>query len=228
MSKSNPKTKLYKYIPEGYLIDTIKMERLYLSDGSNFNDPFELKRIDRKTGEANMIEGLHILCLTSSNKMKLMWSHYTDSHKGACLTVEIPSVHVYPVCYTSKRVFTDSNVDDIINSAKKGNKKNLIKDYTSLSYEKKVALIKDQKWNYEKEYRMVFDHTDEANLIKGTGDDAGKWFLPVKITNVYLGVNFESNKKTELFEICKEKRITVKKMTLSKTNYSLSPKELSL
>ena len=53
---------------------------------------------------------------------------------------------------------------------------------------KKIAYIKDKKWLYEKEYRIVFDKDDELGLIY----EDGKWFMSVKITNVYLGANCNS------------------------------------
>ena len=227
MSKNNPKATLYKYVNTSFLEETIDNGYLYLSDGNNFNDPFELRQIDRETEETNFIEGLHILCLTNSFRNKLMWSHYADSHKGVCLTVEIPSLHIYPVCDTGRRIYSDNNIDDIINNAKKGNKRNLRKDYSILSREKKIALIKDQNWNYEKEYRMVFDHNDEQRLIKKECDNGEiKWFLPVKIKNIYLGVNFDLDSNRGVIEQCREKGISIKRMVLSNQNYALVVREL--
>lgn len=33
---------LYKYVPLQYAVDILDNHRLYLSDGLNFNDPFEI------------------------------------------------------------------------------------------------------------------------------------------------------------------------------------------
>ena len=51
------------------------------------------------------------------------------------------------------------------------------KDFSALSKNKKIAYIKDKKWLYEKEYRIVFDKDDELGLIYKDG----KWFMPVKV-----------------------------------------------
>ena len=81
-------------------------------------------------------------------------------------------------------------------------------------------MLKDRKWSYEKEYRIVFDKEDEKQLVY----EDGKWFMPVKIHTVYLGVRFEENNddiKNQIFDTCQRERIKVKRMVLSKDNYAL-------
>lgn len=217
---ANRWTFLYKYVGLDYLENILDNHRLYLSDGKNFNDPFEITIADKGDKTVKHINGLHILSLTNSNRKKLMWSHYTESHKGACLTVKVPSELVYPICYTTKRVFEDSDIDQILSTGTIKSKKNLVKPYSSLSKSKKIALIKDRKWIYENEYRIVFDSKDEKGLIF----EDNKWFMSVKITNVYLGVNFDKNKPTvqeSVLKACSRNNIQVARMALSSTDYSL-------
>lgn len=180
-------TTLYKYVSLNYVVDILDNHRLFLNDGKNFNDPFEITITDKSNGTTRHINGLHILSLTNSYRNKLIWSHYTDSHKGVCLTIQVPNQLVYPICYSTKRVYEDSDIDDLIEHSTKKAKKSLKNDFSVLSKDKKIAYIKDKKWIYEKEYRIVFDKNDESSLIF----DNGKWFMSVKITNIYLGANFE-------------------------------------
>ena len=217
---SSDEITLYKYVSMEHLASTLENQRLYLNDGRNFNDPFELAVTDRKTKRIEFIEGLHILSLTNSYRKKLIWSHYTNSHKGVCLTVRVPKALVYPVCYTSKRVYTDSDIDRILATGKASVKKNLQKIYTSLSREKKIAFIKDRKWEYEKEYRIVFDKEDESELIC----EEENWFMPVKITNIYLGVNFDKNDKKNTERIrraCERNNVKITQMELSPDKYEV-------
>lgn len=116
-------TTLYKYVALKHVVDILDKHRLYLSDGTNFNDPFEITVTDKKKHTISHIEGLHILSLTNSYRNKLIWSHYTDSHKGVCLTIKVPNHLVYPICYSTKRVYVDSNIDDIIVTGTKNAKK---------------------------------------------------------------------------------------------------------
>ncbi len=206
---------LYKYVTCEHLEDILKNQRLLLSDGTNFNDPFELKVINSRTRSVTTVNGLHILCLTNSYRKKLMWSYYSDSHKGACLTIEVPRKLVYPMCYTSCRVYENSDLDDIISHSQKSSKRNFQCDFTALNREKKIALIKDKKWIDEKEFRIVFTKDDESNLIF----EDNNWFLSVKIRNIYLGVRFAENK---VLEICDTNNINVTRMVLSTEKYELN------
>lgn len=213
-------TTLYKYVPLKYVEGILDNHRLYLSDGSNFNDPFELTVSERSTGNISRLSGLHILCLSNSFRNKLIWSHYTESHKGVCITVKVPNEIVYPICYSSQRVYTDSNIDRLIEKSTVCVKKSVKKPFSSLSDEKKTAYIKDKKWIYEREYRIVFDKGDESGLIH----EDEKWFMSVKIENIYLGVNFlDNDAKTvnSILEACKRNGIKVTQMVLSQNDYSI-------
>ncbi len=114
---------LYKYVSLDRVKDILDNNRLYLSDGMNFNDPFEITITDRKKRVIRHVEGLHILSLTNSYRNKLIWSHYTNSHKGVCITVKVPNNLVYPICYSTKRVYEDTDIDNLIETCKKVNKK---------------------------------------------------------------------------------------------------------
>lgn len=221
---STKQTTLYKYVSPEHVVDILNNNRLYLNDGKNFNDPFEITVTNKKKNKIQHIEGLHILSLTNSYRKKLIWSHYTDSHMGICLTIEVPNHLVYPICYSTKRVYEDSDIDKLIELSTKKSKKSVIKDFSSLSKNKKIAYIKDKKWIYEKEYRIVFDKSDESELIF----ENDCWFMPVKIKNIYLGVNFHKNKKSlkrNIMDACEQNKITVKQMILSDSDYSLKVKK---
>lgn len=217
---------LHKYISLDHVVEVMAKQRLYMDDGSNFNDPFELTVIGKEEHTIRKVEGLHVLSLTNSFRKKLMWSHYADSHKGVCLTVQVPQELVFSICYSSERVFENSDIDKIVKKSLKGRNANVNTDYNSLSRDKKIAFIKDKKWKYEREYRIVCDRDDEHFLCH----ESGKWFLPVKITNIYLGVNFKrgSNRETrkKIIEICNEKKITIKQMDLSEKNFGLVVKDV--
>lgn len=209
---------LYKYVAPQYIEDIIKNDRLYLNDGTNFNDPFETLVINKRTNKSTHINGLHILSLTNSYRNKLMWSHYADSYKGVCFTVQIPRYLVYPICYSTNRVYKNSNIDKLIHDATIKSKKNVCANYSLLSRDKKIALIKDKKWIYEKEYRLVFNKDDESNLICLKE----KWYIPVKIKNIYFGINFDKNAKENIVQLCKKKGIKFADIVLSNMDYSLN------
>ena len=218
---------LYKYVNTKYLASILKNQELYMDDGSNFNDPFELLMIDKNTNEVEQIKGLHILSLTNSYIKKLMWSHYTDNHKGVCLTVQVPKKLVYPVCYTSKRVYKDTNIYEKILKQRKGSINQYVKsDYSDLGEDKLIAYVKDSKWTYEKEYRIVLNDDDSEYYRYDKTE--GKYYFKVKIKNVYMGVRFDENNnisEEELERICSEKDIKISKIIFSMDTYALKIKK---
>lgn len=211
---------LYKYIPLEHAATIIRDGHIRMSDGKNFNDPFELLLVDKKEQNSRLIEGVRILCLTNSFRNKLMWSHYADEHRGICLAVSIPNELTFPICYTKTRLRTSTNILALLSGNKKGGKRNIYKSFDNLSYEQKAALIKGKNWAYEKEYRIT--------CTTGQGDylaEDGQFYFPVKVVRVYLGCRFDRNpqeKKEELFCECKKKNIEIKQIGLSNTAYALS------
>lgn len=212
---SNEIVTLYKYVKNERIKEILTTGCLFMNDGQDFNDPFELIIADRETNETRRAKNLHILCLTNSYRNKLLWSHYAESHKGVCITVKVPRKWVHPICYSSLRIYEDSDIDTILSKGNYQGKQNIPKPPLSLSIDKKIAYIKDKKWSYEKEYRIVFDESDKENVII----EDGKWFLPIKITNIYIGIRCELS--DEIKEICRQKNIKITKMSLSQTDYSV-------
>ncbi len=206
---------LYKYVTADHLDEIIEKNRLLLSDGSNFNDPFELNVFQPESKNYRKINNLLILCLTTSYKNFLMWSHYADSHKGACLTLEVPRIYLRAVCDTNTQPTSKTNVTTLLKNSKIKVKKGVCKEYDTFSNDKKFAYIKSKAWKYEKEYRIVFDK-DEDGLIR-EGDQT---YMSVKINNIYLGVRNDMN-KNKLIELCNKYNITVKQMILGNGSFNL-------
>ncbi|MBQ6231341.1 MAG: DUF2971 domain-containing protein [Eubacterium sp.] len=206
---------LYKYCPLNEdLIKIIESNRLRMSDGINFNDPFDLVVANKNSMKQEKIKGIRVLCLTNSYENKMMWAHYSDGHKGVCLTIELDNIDdIYPVIYTRERVFTDTNIEEVIKRGTIKAKRNLKKSYDGLVRKKKIALLKSKSWMYECEYRIIEFPEDCHKDV----------YRDVNIKNVYLGVNVDSSSKdyNDLIELCGIKNITVKQMEMSKKCYRI-------
>lgn len=207
---------LYKYVSAEGAKNIIEFGEIWLKDGSDFNDPFELLVTDSKNGTVKRIKGLRILCLTSGQTNRLMWAHYANEHKGVCLAIEVPVDLVYAVCYTKTRTKSD-NVDNIYKNHKSHAKKNLIKEYHELSKNKKIGLLKDGFWSYENEYRIIFEKNEKHKDYYSDGIPR----LKIKITTVYLGAKMEKKEKETIVKLCKKKTIPIKEIQLSKTEYKM-------
>ncbi len=94
----------------------MRLQRLKVSNLSDLNDPFELLSIDmsdksqrdyfaKVKKEATKI--LRLLCLSSTRKDPLMWSHYGDRHAGVVLELEVNESLVSKVKYLKNRQVFD-------------------------------------------------------------------------------------------------------------------------
>ena len=137
---------LYKYRGiDGfrYLVDIILKNRLYAAKYSELNDPMEGQYYYSK-GELNEDvvrilsdgkEKLRICSLSRSRNNELMWSHYSEGHRGVALGVRIDRVkyEVKRIDYTGLATITG-----------------VIEQHTP----KEILSHKLSVWNYEEEERV--------------------------------------------------------------------------
>lgn len=83
-----------------------------------------------------------VLCLSENDRNILMWSHYTDCHKGICLKFKVDDHDSF---------FSEALK---INYNTERPSMNLIKDPPEIIH-KKTLLTKAKCWEYEQELRMV-------------------------------------------------------------------------
>ncbi len=82
-----------------------------------------------------------VCCFTKNEKSLLMWSHYSESHKGICLKFDIlkdPDFFVYPLPVKYRDDYPDYN--------HLGNRQTLVND---------IVLSKSNDWSYEQEIRVL-------------------------------------------------------------------------
>lgn len=202
--------KLYKY----YSINSLSIASLtngycWYSNSNSFNDPFDTKIVQCEYLQELSFSKENILCLSAVKDNLLMWSHYTQSHKGFCIEFtdhtneELASLKLsgmYPkvnndklsIIRNAKRVeYKSTNeineyIDDIPT-----NNEEFKELFSSLDKKEKSELvnkiqktsyIKHEDWSYEEEFRLI---NTSRNLIR----------YPGKITGVYFGMNMSSIEK---------------------------------
>ena len=115
---------LYKYRELNnfkYFIDILVKNRLYASPYLDLNDPMEghyffhdeYNKYDRDMRD--LIKGekdnLRICSLTRDSENELMWSHYSDGHKGLVIGVEVKENYaVRPVVYDGLPVYNNNTL----------------------------------------------------------------------------------------------------------------------
>ena len=164
---NSPKN-IFKYQPiNDYSLENLKDQRLWASEPSAFNDPFEYNFsqivVNPKGSElAVFIERIHmckVVCLTARPDNLLMWSHYSNNHKGLCLGFYHYTVSTR-VHYTNQFPKVDFNE---INQP----------SYLEISIVN-ILHTKSPEWSYEEERRMTYVSTTDSKV-----DYPGPLFLVI-------------------------------------------------
>lgn len=176
-------------------------------DVQNYLDNME-KQICDKTANLFLIG-----CLCTDYKNRLMWSHYADSHKGFCIEYDYSQVDEetlnklpMPIVYSLKRpllpwkaMFDKSpeNIQEACNLLMLG------------------LLTKDSAWEYENEWRILINSSDDAELV-----------MP-RISCIYLGASIDRINKAKVLKIAKERGIPVKQMKVDRGEYALHAEDVT-
>lgn len=153
-------------------------------------------------------DNFSVACFSESNANLLMWSHYANYHKGICIEYSFndinnkdDNVSFLPVIYTSQF----QNMIDYIDI-----KKNTVSDQIV-----KLFLMKSMDWNYEKEWRIVKEISEENN------DKLGELYSVPKPTAIYLGCKVNVCDAELIRKTCKSNTIPVFQMKMSRNKYKL-------
>lgn len=157
-----------------------------------------------------------VLCLSSEihnpTEEILMWSHYTDGHKGAMLKIETdqiatPSYALKKIDYLKNR--PSFHIADLIQDPQK------VKEETERS-----LFVKNIAWQYENEYRVFFD---KEQCIEGGGDHVIR-INPEALHEVVIGCYAEQSFEeslTDLLGSSQFEHVKVKKAIIDPAYYRL-------
>ena len=141
-----------------------------------------------------------ICCFSEIPDSILMWSHYSNYHKGFCIGYDTSKIEerikkeFYPVFY-HEILFPLVKIEDKINTGKFN------------------SLIKYKDWEYEKEWRLILNEE----------------FVPLKPSKIYLGIKFDDNEYLDYFkEFAHEKNCKLYRMEMNYSEYALKAKEINL
>jgi len=152
------------------------------------------------------------LCSFSElNNSMLMWSHYSEDHKGFCVEYDLEALDeqhsfrrsLFPIIY-SQRLY------DLTPFAEKLVAKERA-EFTPL-LPMLAALHKFEGWQYEREWRIVLEDESEINGLSHPAP------IPSRI---FLGTRCEVSKSKDLLAICKRKSIAAFKMRLANDKFEL-------
>ena len=162
------------------------------------------------TLEEKLNESLYSLfkvcCLCTSNKNKLMWSHYADSHRGICIEYDfsdIPAdaVQPMPVFYTNKRPKLPWKASIAPTPENQGE---------ATIHFLKALLTKDELWSYENEWRLIVQSSIGVSDLNAP---------PIKC--IYIGALCSEGNKEAIKGAAEKLNIPVKQMKVDRGEYEL-------
>lgn len=200
---------LFKYFSKiDYAIDCIKEKRVYLSNPSEFNDPFDSSIYNEGIGmdgkddinNSGLLRFGKVCCFSEIKDSILMWSYYGDNHRGICLEFDLSRLD--PNLPINSEIMQSIDRVQYSPIRPKGNIFEMI--------DSNFAITKADVWSHENEWRIVCI----------TGED----FLPFDcVTRIILGANFDTNNNfcEELLKTAEQERVSVSKCILDTEEYRL-------
>ena len=139
----------------------------------------------------SVLNKIDICCFNKTEKEVLMWSHYSDKHKGMCMEFNIeydPSFFIFPytVKYKSSiqpfNYFKNNKTEEI---------NELIKD---------IIITKNDKWSYEQEVRVI----KYSEMINFSDLENGKEvkFAPKALRKIIFGCKASEETISKYKDLC--------------------------
>ena len=213
----NPHT-LYSYVPfDKNSIDAIVQGYKYANEIFDFNDPTDptVKLIGEEEDKAEikeLLKKIRIACFSTSSLNVLMYSHYTDKHKGISIEYDFSNFNkkdtsLLEVKYKEELKIDSENLQILMKSDSMGTN-DIAKEISFLD----LFRTKHSNWEYEKEYRVMTYGID-------------KIYRPIKA--IYLGKDFPEDNIELITELIKGRGITLYQVKLHEHNvFRLEAKEL--
>ncbi len=148
--------RVYKFLNAKWGLEALEARRLKIARISDLNDPFEMLGTNLSNQELRnafvemkfaLNKNRGLLCFSKSWRNPLLWSHYSDRHRGLCLGFDVPDKLLMSVTYTRKRT----------TSEKLFSNDQLIREREM----KRLLRTKFSHWRYENEVRCVVSLEDK-------------------------------------------------------------------
>lgn len=231
---------LYKYlnIEGGKLM--LKNSNLQYTNAAKFNDPFdchpslidfsnvppnmckawdaEVIQLLRSSKFRKLSEKAWICCLSKTYNSLLMWSYYTNNHKGVCIGLNMENVKKYLHSMLGQIVHTKAIEVSYTDILSRPDYFNEFKDF-----QKYLLCTKARAWKHEKEKRLIIQ---EPYYI-----DKKQCFYPTIgkecFESLYLGIKIGEEKNT-IIELARKlnPEIKIYQMQPDPEAFRLVPKEL--
>lgn len=146
----------------------------------------------------NMVMETGVSCFSKNNSSILMWSHYSDNHKGVCLKFNTSDKAFFENYHSVKYVEKFPSTNEIFDTNSSHNF---------------LFFTKSEEWNYEQEVRLI---KNSNSLVK---------FNPNCLEAIYFGAKCGNKDVEEIINLVdsqnKYKNVSYYKMKLAPENFKL-------
>lgn len=166
----------------------------------NLSDSFD-DRVRQTLGDIPLIlQDVRFICFVkddiSVENDLLMWAHYTDSHKGVRLHMDIEEpnqAHLQPITYRSRRIEIDANkLGNLDPETKQG-----------LEY---AIFSKSKCWEYEREVRLLLHLAHCEKVVPTEDQQFYAWsFDPDQLVRVDYGIRIPDEIKSDIESAIEDK-----------------------
>lgn len=191
-------------------LDILINQRLWFSNGSNMNDPFECKmfseEIFNKIWEnypirnhlkdslyskvERTLNSVGICSFSKAKKNQLMWSHYANEHKGFCIGFDVERLklsdnEINEVDVKYQGVYPHKEIIERINHFEKNGHNN---NYRDITYDIIFSILRTKytSWKYERELRLIREEVTPFT------------FNPNAINSITFGLKMDSEDKKQI------------------------------
>lgn len=191
--------------------DNVSKEKLL----QRYNDDFVEKIFSSAYKKINNEVG--ILSLTKNWNNALMWSHYTNSHRGYC------------VGFNPEHDFFKDFLSDDRNSSRITKKVTYSEDRVKIPTNLNTPhltfepfLTKSSDWKYEEEVRVISTFNLSKRIIKKSPYNIYLFHVPfTAISEIILGMKIDINSENRIREFANEKNINIFKAKISDIKFNM-------
>lgn len=205
-----------------YVTRIINNNREQLSKNFNLDELLteNIKRLnDDIKSEQDRNEKIHfeqqdndygIISFGTKWSVNLMWAHYANFHTGFCVGFKEPNIRNEKFGWRGGNVFYTNVFPNVDPNEDTSTEKLLMESAFRETH------IKEKRWGYEKEYRVVRLFEKEANIT-----DRIVRFDNSAYESISLGLYFPESEIQCILNIAKEKQIPVYKMQKRQLSFKL-------
>lgn len=213
------KTKVFEM--QSYLLQLLPLAPQHLKkDETKLRSEFN-HMIKNKMEEIRSIA--LVACFGSTFDSILMWSHYANKHKGACIEFEIDDKDFKNVTYSEKLpLFRLTDILKIIFGHQFAGAE-IDAEKEEFKFILDPLLTKSKDWEYEGEVRCVYSSKNRDSKIKDSFNKNGEPIILLdmpRIKKIYLGCKAEKSFVSKIKSISGD--IPIYKMKLCKNKYGLT------